>query len=191
MDSPVFMHVHRMVEDRSLSITESLQAGDLTAEVTDRQQFIAEGVGQLIKALEETLAPPDEFAKDQNQDGDGAQGGGQQQEQLIPPLTQIKLLRGVQELIYTQTQSADARAGENAAAKRERLRDIAQQQRELMDLGQRMLDELKRRAPDSDDQPTEQAESTDPTEPSEPEAPIEPEIVPEVVPQSPAVEANS
>jgi hypothetical protein len=191
MDSPVFMHVHRLVEDRSLTISESLQAGDVTAEVTDRQQFIAEGVGQLIKALEETLAPPDEFAKDQNQDGDGAQGGGQQQEQLIPPITQIKLLRGVQELIYTQTQSADSRAGENAAAKRERLRDIAQQQRELMDLGQRMLDELKRRAPDSDDQPIEKPESTDPLEPSDPEAPIQPEIVPEVVPQSPAVEANS
>jgi hypothetical protein len=175
MDSPVFVHVHRMIDDRSLAVSESLEMGVVTIDVTDRQQFIADSIGRLITALEEALAPPDEFAKDESNEGAQAGGSGQPQEQLIPPITQLKLLRGVQELIYFQTRDVDGRGNLADAQRRERLRDLGQQQRELSDLGQRMLDELKKDMPDPEvtpgGGPAPDGPPPDGPEPIEPQTP--------------------
>jgi hypothetical protein len=173
MDSPVFVHVHRLIDDRSLLISESLEAGRVNTDATDRQQFIADSIGRLVTALEETIAPPDEFAKDQaNEEAGQAGGSGQPQEALIPPITQLKLLRGVQDLIYMQTREMDSRTDLQDAQRRDRMRDLGQQQRELSDLGQRMLDALQKNMPEPEIKPAPDRPPGNPEEPGEGEAPL-------------------
>lgn len=144
MDSIIFNHVHRLIDTWSLTVTESLTAGTVNVDATDRQANIAESIGHLIKALEESTAPPEEFAKDQDQQQQQNQGGGGQgQQPLIPPVAQLKLLQGLQEQVYNLTKDMDSRQDLDAAQRRTRLRDIGQHQRELMELGQQILDDLQ------------------------------------------------
>ena len=148
LDSPIFVHVHRSIDAWSSAISDQLNAGTVNVDVTDRQQQIADSVGRLIKALEESMAPPDEFAQDQQQNQEGEQNGGQQgEEALIPPIAQLKLLRELQDQVYNLTKELDTRQDLDSAQKRTRLREVGQQQRELLDLGKQMLEQLQRQLP--------------------------------------------
>jgi hypothetical protein len=185
MDSPIFNHVHRLIDTWSLSVTESLSAGKVDVDATDRQANIAESIGHLIGALEESMAPPEEFAQDQQQQQQNQGGGGQGQQPLIPPVAQLKLLQGLQEQVYNLTKDIDGRQDLDAAQRRTRLREIGQHQRELMELGQQILDDLQRQqeqrqAPPEmpDGQPEQQQPEPGQTpEPQTPE-PHTPELLP-------------
>jgi hypothetical protein len=170
----VFSHTHRLMQEWSVTASESLSAGKVDVEVTDRQQMIAEAIGGLIDALEESMLPPEEFAKEQNQ-GQQGEGGqqGQQPQPLIPPVAELKLLQGLQQQIYDQTRSMDSRRDLDEAQRRNRLREVGQQQRELMGLGQQMLEKLQQG----------QAPTMTPGDPSTPPEPS-PEPEPDPVPQT-------
>ena len=95
------------------------------------------------------------------------------QSPLIPPVAQLKLLRGLQEQIYNQTRSMDSRNDLDSAQRRTRLRELGQHQRELMDLGEEMLEAL---APGGQGgQPNPDGEP--PAGPQEPAPEPEPELV--------------
>lgn len=148
-DSPMFSHVHGLVDAAALQIIERLRDGDVSVLVTDRQRSVAELIGRLVSALEEEMAPPNEF-EEGNQGGDGGQGGGgggqgqqQQPQPLVPPLAELKLLRGLQEQIYTETRSLNEATGIEDAARRQRLRDLSRQQQSLLELGQQLLEALQ------------------------------------------------
>lgn len=143
LDSPIFAHTHRLMQDWSIAASESLQAGTANVEVTDRQQLVADSIGRIISAIEESMSPPDEFAREEQNQENQNQGGQQQQQPLIPPVAQLKLLRGLQEQVYDQTRTIDGRQDLDAAQRRLRLRDLGQQQRDLQQLGRQMLDALK------------------------------------------------
>lgn len=141
LDSPIFVHVHRAIDSWSSAITDSLSNGVVNVDITDRQQQIADSIGRLIKALEESASPPPEFENQQQQQQQG--GDGQMQPSLIPPIAQLKLLREIQEQVYNLTKDLDGRNDLDDGRKRTRLRDLGQQQRELMDLGKQMLEQLQ------------------------------------------------
>ncbi len=145
LDSPVFSHVHRMIDTWSASASDSLIAGTVDVNVTDHQQQIADSIGRLIEALQESIIPPDEFARDQQ--GDSGGQTGEQQQQLIPPVAQLKLLQGLQKQIYDLTRNLDSRDDLDDAQRRARLRDLGQQQRDLMNLGRHLLEELTNSQP--------------------------------------------
>ena len=90
------------------------------SDVTDRQQMIADAIGRLMTAVEESMAPPPEFAQDQQQNQQNEQNGNQQQQQqpLIPPVAQLKLLQGVQEQVYDLTKNLDGRTDLDDAQRR-------------------------------------------------------------------------
>jgi len=142
-ESAIFLHVHRMIDDRAASASDALGRGEVGPDVTDNQLLVADGLQRLMDALEQEQPPPQEFADDGGQAGGGA--GNQGEQQLILPVTELKLLRGVQEQIYNQTKTLDARGDLTDATRRARLRDIGQQQRDLLDLGQVILDEMQQR----------------------------------------------
>ena len=170
MDSPIFNHVHRLIDAWSTSVTESLTAGKVDVDATDRQANIAESIGHLIKALEESMAPPEEFAQEQQQQQQQQnQGGGQGQQPLIPPVAQLKLLQGLQEQVYNLTKDIDAREDLDSAQRRTRLREIGQHQRELMELGQQILDDLQRQQQQRQGPPGEPDGLTPEPKPQQPE----------------------
>lgn len=148
-DSPMFSHVHGLVDAAALQVIERLREGDVSIHVTDRQRSVAELIGRLVSALEEEMAPPNEF-EEGNQGGEGGQGGGgggqgqqQQPQPLVPPLAELKLLRGLQEQIYSETRTLNEASGLDDAARRQRLRDLSRQQQSLLELGQRLLEALQ------------------------------------------------
>jgi hypothetical protein len=154
----------------------------VNVDATDRQANIAESIGHLIKALEESTAPPEEFAKDQEQQQQNQGGGGQGQQPLIPPVAQLKLLQGLQEQVYNLTRDMDARQDLDAAQRRTRLRDIGQHQRELMELGQQILEDLQQQQQQRQAPPQlPEGQTPDPQPPDG----TEPQQLPEPLPGDP------
>jgi hypothetical protein len=114
----------------------------VTVSVTDRQQRIGDSITRLMDALEDLQQPPGEFAG-----GGGATpggSGGQQQGRppLIPPIAELMLLRGMQEQVYNQTRDLDVRRDLDAAERQGRLEDLADDQQELLELGEEMAESL-------------------------------------------------
>lgn len=143
-NSMVFNHVHDLVDGAAMTVRDDLRDGKVGVLVTDRQQFIADAIGRLLQALEEEQQDDNPFEDGQQGSEGGQQGGGQPGEgQLIPPIAELKLLRGLQEQIYELTRQSDARSDLDAAARRETLRDLGQRQRELHDLGQRVIEQMQ------------------------------------------------
>lgn len=151
-DAQVFSHVHNLIDDWSTEASESMWKGEVTGRVLDRQQQIAISIGLLIDALQETITPPDEFARDQQQPGggEGAQGG---QDPLIPPIAEIKLVRNLQEMIYNQTKSIEGGPTIDTTDRQGRLRELGRMQRELIELGNDIIKQFQRNQPQPQGEP--------------------------------------
>lgn len=140
--SRMFSLVHRQIDSLSKEVSDGLLQGDVGIDVTDLQEQIASSIGRLVQALEELSLPPEEFAQDQ-QGGGGGGGGGGGAGQLIPPVAELKLLRGMQEQVYHQTKQIDSRIDLDTAQRRNRLSNLGTQQRELLDIAQELADSLQ------------------------------------------------
>lgn len=177
LDSPVFAHVHRLIDGWAARVTDALAGGNVDVDVTDHQQMIADAIGRLMGAVEESMTPPPEFAQDQpnqeQQPGD-QQNQQQQQQPLIPPVAQLKLLQGLQEQVYDLTKNLDGRGDLDDAQRRTRLRDLGQQQRDLGDLAQQMLESLQQNQQPGPTPPDAPPEGGEPDRPGTPNAPLEP-----------------
>lgn len=148
----VFKHVHELIDEWSITISESLWDGNIGTAVPDRQFQIAESIGLLIDALNESMSPPEEFAH--GEQSDGGQGGGQGgQAPLIPPVVELKLVRGIQEQIYNQTRKLEGAQDVDESGMRVRLRELGRRQRELLEIGDELVRKMMSQAPEPIDQP--------------------------------------
>ncbi len=163
-NAPVFSLVHRKIDVWSKQISEELREARVNVNVTDRQQAVASAIGRLIEALEESMAPPEEFAGENQPTGAGGAGG----QPLIPPVSELKLVQGVQQEIYNETRALDSRTDLDDASRRQRLRDLGQEQRELMDVGRQILERLQ---PGSGAPPAPEDQAPPPPEPGQEEEP--------------------
>jgi hypothetical protein len=186
----VFIHVHQLITEWSRTASNELQGGSVAPIVTDAQQLVADSVSRLVAALDESMQQ--QRQSDFSSDGGGSQGGGGGGEPpLIPPVKQLMLLRGMQEQILDQTRRLD---GDDDAAPtmRNRLRELGRQQRQLLQLGEQLLESLQQRGPaptappDAQDAPNDEPGEPGATAPDNPEnpgeapepLPIEPEPLP-------------
>ena len=97
----------------------------------------------MAKALEKSKKKDDDFS-DKSDSGGGGGGGGGGKPQMIPPTAELKLLREVQTMLKDDTQAlAGEMADAPSADARSRLRDLANQQRELGALGETMLKKVQ------------------------------------------------
>ena len=62
---------------------------------------------------------------------------------LIPEVAEVKRLHGLQEQVYDQTRSIDGRTDLAPGQRRRRVRELGDMQRELIELGEKMLERLK------------------------------------------------
>lgn len=143
-ESVAFSQVHGMIDGWARRVAEALSDGELSEDVTDRQQRIADSIGRLIEAIEGLIVPPGEFAQSR---GGGGQSGQQGQMPLIPPIAELMLLRGMQEQIYQETTDVDGRIGLEPAGRLERLNELGRQQRELLEVGEQMAEALRQPEP--------------------------------------------
>jgi hypothetical protein len=145
-DAHVFSRVHDLMDNWSTDASEAMWKGEVTSRVLDRQQQIAVSIGLLIDALQETVKPPDEFAREQQQP-DGGGGGQGGQDALIPPIAEIKLVRNLQEMIYNETKAIEGGPAMEANDRQGRLRELGRMQRELIELGNEIVEKLQRNRP--------------------------------------------
>jgi hypothetical protein len=136
-ESPVFTHVHDMLDAWSSRVTDALISGEVSVAVTDRQQRIADSIGRLIEALEDLVSEPEEFA------GGGPGGGsGTGPRPVIPPVAELMLLRGMQEQVYNQTRDLDGRSDLGPDERQERLEELGGDQQHLLELGREIAEAL-------------------------------------------------
>lgn len=147
-EAMVYKSLHRRIDQAANRAVNRLEGRTIDGLVIEDQKAVARMLRSMGDALDDT-ADPDKFEKDrdeQQQGGGQEPGGGQPGEEppLVPDLAQIKLLREVMIVLRQQTEAVDA-AGDalTPIQREERLGDLAQQQRELKDLGQQLIQKLE------------------------------------------------
>lgn len=148
-DSILFERMHTLIDGWTRESGSALQAGEVDDELVDRQDLVIEGLIGLADALAEDESG-DESPFEQNQQQDGGQSGqsGQmgQQEGLVPPVAELKLLRGMQDQVYRRTRRLSERidAGDIEPGRIESaLRELGAMQEELHQLGLGLIESMQ------------------------------------------------
>ena len=143
----VYQSLHRRIDQAAGRAVNRLEGRMTDTLVINDQREVARMLRAMGDALDDT-ADPDKFEKDKDDQQQGGPkdpaGGGNEQPPLVPDLAQIKLLREVMIILRQQTEAIDA-AGEaiTPIQREERLGDLAQQQRELQNLGEQLIEKLR------------------------------------------------
>ncbi len=154
----VFNYLHDQIDERSGSIASQLRKAKADQAVLDQQETVASLLRHMAEALQRDPQEP-EFAGAQGGGGGGGGGGGQPPP-LVPPVAELKLLRGVQEVVYHRTrqiekskaaldQPQDAQQPDTAHSEQrytQMLLRLAQQQTHLAQLGQRLIEQVRQSA---------------------------------------------
>ena len=130
----VFVQQHRRIDELAGRAARTLRAAESDRSVLPTQQSIETRLTMMADALKQVR----EDAKFRNQEGQGGGGGGGgQPPPLVPPIAELRLLRGLQAQVYEDTRALE---GQPDAAT---LQELAAQQRELGDTGQRLIEKLQ------------------------------------------------
>ncbi len=143
-ESALFNHIHRRMDAWAAEAAESLQGGEPDEYLLDRQDQVADALARIIDVLGEMMMPPDEFDEG---DQAGGEAGGQGEQELIPDIAELRLLRSLQEQILEQTRAVDGRDDLTDSQRRQRIRQLSDEQQELMNLGELMLESLRQNQP--------------------------------------------
>jgi hypothetical protein len=140
----VFRHMHERIDDNAGKAADTLNQSQADGLLLRRQAAVANDLQMMADALEQMNREPDPFLGPNNEGG-GGQGGGQQKPPLIPPISELRLLRNVQESIYVATrQLNDTPADALPTPQREQAaEELGAQQKELHDLGNDLLEQLQ------------------------------------------------
>jgi len=156
-EAMVYQSLHRRIDQAANRAENRLSGRRIDGLVLGDQRTVVKMLRAMGDALDDT-AEQDKFEKDeqeQNQDGEQQPGQGEGEESpLVPDLAQIKLLREVMIVLRNQTESL-AEAGDALPEPdlRQRLNDLAEQQRELKDLGEQLIEKLKQQMQTPEQQP--------------------------------------
>lgn len=139
-DTLVFVQTHRRIDESAARVTRQLRAAQSDADVLFEQQMIQTRLLAMADAIRQQRQDEQQFRQQQQQQQQGGGGGGPPPP-LIPPVAELKLIRGLQESVYQQTRRLHGSA--DVPDRRERLLDLSVQQRELSDLGTRLIEKVK------------------------------------------------
>lgn len=145
-EAMVYQSLHRRIDQAANRSENRLSSRRIDALVLGDQRTVVQMLRAMGDALDDT-ADEDKFEKDQQEqeqtDGDGQPGEGEDPP-LVPDLAQIKLLREVMIVLRNQTESiAEAGDALPQGDRQQRLNELAEQQRELKNLGEELIEKLK------------------------------------------------
>ncbi len=133
-EARMFDFAHERLEDLLRRASGELAGGEPTARTARDQASAAAVLRSLVEALRDANKKDDDFR--QAQDGGGGGGGGGQEPGLLPPIAQLKLLRGMQVEAGEATRAADGAAKDEVEA-------VAKLQRDLAHLGEELARMLR------------------------------------------------
>ncbi len=135
----LFEHLHARIDDRSGAVADAIRDAKLSDRIVIDQDYITNALLTMAKALEEAQ-DEDDFAGQQGDQGGGGGGGGGTPP-LVPPVAELKALRGMQEHVYERTRRV---AGDgDKPVSNETLMELATEQRELPGLAERLIQKLQ------------------------------------------------
>jgi len=148
-DSPLITRMHEIIDSWSVEVARSLQEGEVDGLTLDRQEMIIEGLLNMIDALDQESGD-EENPFDQNQQNGEQQGssGPQsgQENPIVPPLAELKLLRNMQQMVYSRTRrlSEVIESGfDDQSRIRSTLEEISSMQGDLHRLGTELLESIQ------------------------------------------------
>ncbi len=145
IDSLVFHHMHEQIESTSSRVVSNLQRGIGDQAVQLDQQTIATTLRAMAEALK--VDPKNSQFADNSGGGGGGGGGGDQQQgdnPAVPPIAELKLIHGLQNLVYDQTkQIENSRSTLSEEPIKQRMLEVSTQQRELSVLGERLIEQMQ------------------------------------------------
>ncbi len=160
-DARVFDLAHQRLDDAMGSAGKKLRAAQPDKSVARNQDAAVRVLKSLVEALSDKSLNDDEFREEQGgQDengGGGGQGGGQQP--LIPPIAELKLLRGMQQEAAEVTRALDD------AKDSDDLPRLGNYQKSLAERGKELIELLEQRQGGGGGG----GDATKPSEPKKPE----------------------
>lgn len=133
----VFDYAHTRIDSQLDSIGTSLTAGHASRTERRQQASVESLLAGLIEALEDPESKESDFDQGSSQGGEG-QSGEQQQEPLIPPLAELRLLRTMQQDLLDQTRMMEAFGSSPDEA-----REVGEIQNDLAQQGEILIEKLK------------------------------------------------
>ncbi len=164
----VFRFAHERLDSMARRSSESLEQGEPKDALAAEQGVIA-GIMALIEALKDPRPDDSRFSEAPQSEQGGGGGGGSGPRPLIPPVKELKLLRQMQ--IDLAGRTVELNNAEKAPPRAD-LQELARLQRELMRVGNELLDRAMNQAGGQPMGP-EAEPGADPEEPPPP--PEEPE----------------
>ncbi|MFG0329387.1 MAG: hypothetical protein ACF8PN_05745 [Phycisphaerales bacterium] len=141
----VFRASHERIDDRAGKAVTALRDGSASPLVGLWQRDVEAQLVALVEALRDSMNDS-EFQQEgeaQSGGGGGGQGAGQPQP-LIPPVAQLKLLRGIQSAVYDSTRQLDEIGGALDPESREaRFEELARDQAELVEMADALIQEMQ------------------------------------------------
>ena len=141
----VFERMHEWVRVAATRVADLLRVAKTDPSIPHDQTHIASILQAMAEALEQP-SPDESFARGQAGGGGGGGRGGP----LVPPVAELKLLRGMQDRIYSRTRVLGdqqmRQAGPGNDDTKGRLQSLSLEQREIGELGDKMIESLRRLA---------------------------------------------
>lgn len=149
-ETAVFAGGHDWIDRWSREASGALERGEMDAGVASRQRRIATTAIVMAEAVEALAEDDERFAGGENGSGGSGSGGGGagggDGEGAIPPISELRLLRSLQESVYLATRALDDRRGPDgpdSATRRRELEELAEMQRSIIEFGNRLLEALE------------------------------------------------
>lgn len=142
-DATVFDYAHKRLDQATTSAGKKLRAGQADKSVARNQDSAVRILTSLVQALDDQAKKDDEFREDDNA-GSGGGGGSGQKPPLIPPLTELRLLRAMQQEAADVTRAIDDARDTTGA---DELAGLGELQRGLSDRGQDLIKKLQQNQP--------------------------------------------
>ena len=144
--SELFADAHARLDGWLGTAADKLSRVAVDQIMLDEQQLAVETLATMAEALSDHAPGGDDpFAM--NERGDDQQGGegGEQQESSIPPLAELRLLRGMQDQLARRTRAVDEQHLD-PAARAAVLKELGRLQQRLQEQGEAWMEKLKEQA---------------------------------------------
>ena len=145
-ERPIFILMHERIKNLSDEVSGLLTSSSADESTLSNQGTLARDYLAMAESLESESTDEDEFERrtgnsrgsQDGQQGDSSDGSGQNQ--IIPPIAELRLLRSLQFDLMESTRLMDQNGNRNIETREEEFRRLSDLQSQLAELGQEMFD---------------------------------------------------
>lgn len=142
--SDALVEMHDLVDSSLREAKDALSGGEPDRALPPVDEAI-DALATIVAALDEESAPEDDdaFGDEGGEQAAGGAGSGGAPSGAVPPVAEIKILRGMQESLMRRTRVLDELGDSIPADERlRRVAEIARKQERIVDLGQKIADKI-------------------------------------------------